>query len=264
MVLAIRAKKAGQALIAAVLLLNLASLCARVARYFWGYEGLLGPLRLLDAGDENTIPTWFSSAQLLLCSLLLAAIALAQKRSGGRYRRRWGVLSLIFVLLSVDEAASMHEALGAGLERLLAATTGFDPAGLVSSFWVVPAAALTLVFLLAYLGFIAHLPRTTRRLFLLAGALFVLGAIGMEMLEAQVISASGDEASFESARGLAKMVVGLLTSAEETFEMLGVAVFVYALLEHIGSCVGDMSIRVRVDEQGGRRPQRSGFEGGSR
>ena len=248
MVLVIYAKTIGRALVAAVLFINFASLCARVAKYAWGYEGLLRPLRLLDAGDENTIPTWFSSAQLLLCSLLLAAIALAQKRSGGGYWRHWGVLSLIFVLLSVDEAASMHEALGAELERLLAATIGFDPAGLVSSFWVVPAAAFTLVFLLAYLGFIAHLPGTTRRLFLLAGALFVLGALGMEMLEAQVVSASGDEADFESARGLAKIVVGLLTSAEETFEMLGVTVFVYALLEHIGSCLGALSVRVRVDE----------------
>jgi hypothetical protein len=231
-----------------VLLINLASLCARVARYAWGYEGLLKPLRLLDAGDENTIPSWFSSAQLLLCAFLLAAIALAQKRSGGRYRRHWGVLSLIFVLLSVDEAASMHEALGAELERLLAASAGFDPGGLISFFWVVPAAALTLVFLLAYLGFIAHLPGSTRRLFLLAGALFVLGALGMEMLEAQVVFASGDEAGLEGARGLAKVVVGLLTSAEETFEMLGVAVFVYALLGYIGSCVGDISVRVRIDQ----------------
>jgi len=246
-VLAIYAKTIGRALITAVLLINIASLAARVAKYAWGYEGLLKPLRLFDAGDENTIPTWFSSAQLLLCSFLLAAIAVSQKRSGGRYRRHWGVLSLIFVLLSVDEAASMHEAMGAELERLLAATTGFNPGGLIAFFWVVPAAAFTLVFLLAYLGFIAYLPRTTRRLFLLAGALFVLGALGMEMLEAQVIFASGVEARFESARGLPKIVVGLLTSLEETFEMLGAAVFVYALLGYIGSCVGDISVRVHKD-----------------
>ena len=246
--LAIHAKTIGRALITAVLLINIASLAARVARYAWGYEGLLKPLRLFDAGEENTIPTWFSSSQLLLCSFLLAAIALAHKRSGGRYRRHWGILSLIFVLLSVDEVASMHESLDAELERLLAATTGFDPGGPISSFWVVPAAAFTLVVLLAYLGFIAHLPRTTRRLFLLAGALFVLGALGMEMLEAQVVFASGDEAGFESARGLAKIAVGLLTSAEETFEMLGVTVFVYALLGYIGSCVGDIIVRVRIDE----------------
>jgi hypothetical protein len=70
----------------------------------------------------------------------------------------------------------------------------------------------------------------------------------MEMLEAQVVFASGDEAGLEGARGLAKVVVGLLTSAEETFEMLGVAVFVYALLGYIGSCVGDISVRVRIDQ----------------
>ena len=248
MVLAIHAKTVGRALITAVLLINFASLAARVARYAWGYEGVLKPLRLLDAGAENTIPTWFSSAQLLLCSVLLAAIAVAQKRSGGGYGRHWGVLSLIFVLLSVDEEASIHEALGATLERLLAATTGFEPGGPISFFWVVPAAAFTLVVLLAYLRFIVHLPGATRRLFLLAGALFVLGALGMEMLEAQVVSASGSGADFENARGLAKIVVGLLTSVEETFEMLGVTLFVYALLAYIGSYMGDISVRVHVDK----------------
>lgn len=245
--LAIHAKTIGRTLIAVVLLINLASLCARVARYFWGYEGLLKPLRLLDAGDENTIPTWFSSAQLLLCSLLLAAIALAQSRRGGPYGRHWGALSVIFALFSLDEAASIHEALGKQLERLLGTTAGFEPGGLVSSFWVVPAAALALVVLVAYLGFIAHLPRTTRRLFLFAGALFLSGALGMEMLEAQVVSAYGGEAGLEGARGLPKVAVGLLTSVEELLEMLGVAVSVYALLDYVGSCVGDISVRARID-----------------
>jgi len=42
--------------------------------------------------------------------------------------------------------------------------------------------------------------------------------------------------------------VGLLTSVEETFEMLGVTLFVYALLAYIGSYMGDISVRVHVDK----------------
>jgi hypothetical protein len=246
-VITIYAKTIGRALITAVLLITLASLAARVAKYAWGYEGLLQPLRLFDVGEESNIPTWFSSLQLLLCSVLLAAIAVAQKRRGGRYGLHWGVLSLIFMLLSLDEGATIHEAMGQELERLLGSTTGFEPGGLISFFWVVPGAAFMLVVLLAYLRFLAHLPGSTRRLFLLAGALFVLGALGMEMLSAQVVSASGGEADWESVSGLPKIVVGLQTSVEEMLEMLGVAVFAYALLAYMGSYVEGISVRVRIE-----------------
>jgi hypothetical protein len=64
------------------------------------------------------------------------------------------------------------------------------PGGAIAFFWVVPGTAFVFIVLLAYLRFLAHLPQTTRRLFLLAGALFVLGSLGLEMLTAQVVSSS--------------------------------------------------------------------------
>jgi hypothetical protein len=247
LVLAIFAKRIVRVLIMVVLFLTLAGLLARVAEYAWGSEGLLRPLTLFDVGAESNIPTWFSSLELLLSSVLLAAIALASKRGGGRYGRHWGVLSLIFLLLSVDEGASIHEAMGVALERLLHNSTGFEASGFISFFWVVPGAAFVLVVALAYLRFLAHLPRSTRRLFIVAGALYVGGALGIEMLEAQVISVFGGEAN---GGGLSKIVVGLLTDVEEMFEPLGVAVFVYALLAYMGAYAGNIHVRVRIDKPG--------------
>jgi hypothetical protein len=209
LVLAIFAKRIVRVLIMVVLFLTLAGLLARVAEYAWGSEGLLRPLTLFDVGAESNIPTWFSSLELLLSSVLLAAIALASKRGGGRYGRHWGVLSLIFLLLSVDEGASIHEAMGVALERLLHNSTGFEASGFISSFWVVPGAAL--------------------------------------MLEAQVISVFGGEAN---GGGLSKIVVGLLTDVEEMFELLGIAVFVYALLAYMGAYAGNIHVRVRIDKPG--------------
>src|SRR5829696_328139 len=172
MVLAIYAKKIVRAIIIAVLLITLVSFVARVAMYRWGVEGYLQPLRIFDVGEERSIPTWFESIQFLLCSILLAVVTVAKRRRNDRYSLHWGVLSIIFLLLSLDEVASIHEAIGHQSARLLHSVTGFTPGGAIKFFWVVPGTIFVVIVLLAYLRFLADLPRSTRRLFLFAGALF--------------------------------------------------------------------------------------------
>src|SRR5918995_2641499 len=259
MVLAIYAKTIVRTIIIAVMFITLAGLAARFALYMWGDVRLLEPLRLFNVGDERNIPTWFESILFLLCSILLAVVTVAKKRRNDRYRLHWGVLSIILLLLSLDEVASIHEAIGQQSERLLHSITGLTPGGAISFFWVVPGTIFVVVVLLAYLRFLADLPRSTRRLFLFAGALFVLGALGLEMLTAQVMSSSGSIANWvasssggmvgqESASAIPKILKGLQTCVEEMFEMLGLTAFVYALLAYISSYVEDISVRVRIDK----------------
>ena len=126
----------------------------------WGVEGYLHPLRIFDVGEERSIPTWFESIQFLLCSILLAVVTVAKKQRNDRYSLHWGVLSIILLLLSLDEVASIHEAIGQQSERLLHSITGFTPSGAISFFWVVPGAIFVVIVLLAYLRFLAHLPRS--------------------------------------------------------------------------------------------------------
>jgi hypothetical protein len=259
MELTIYAKKVVRAMIIAVLLITLVSFVARVAMYMWGVEGYLQPLRIFDVGEERSIPTWFESILFLLCSILLAVVTVAKKRRNDRYRLHWGVLSIILLLLSLDEVASIHEAIGQQSERLLHSITGLTPSGAISFFWVVPGTIFVVIVLLAYLRFLADLPRSTRRLFLFAGALFVLGALGLEMLTAQVMSSSGSIANWvasssggmvgqESASAIPKILKGLQTCVEEMFEMLGLTAFVYALLAYISSYIEDINARVRIDK----------------
>jgi len=259
MVLAIYAKTIVRTIIVAVLLITLAGLAARFILYMWGEVEFLQPLRIFDVGEERSIPTWFESIQFLLCSILLAVVTVATKQRNDRYSLHWGVLSIILLLLSLDEVASIHEAIGQQSERLLHYTTGLTPSGAISFFWVVPGAIFAVIVLLAYLRFLANLPQTTRRLFLFAGALFVLGALGLEMLTAQVVSSSGGIANWiESASGgivgqgsasaIPTILKGLQTSVEEMFEMLGLTAFVYALLAYISSYVEDISVGVRIDK----------------
>src|ERR687898_935604 len=259
MVLGIYAKTIVRILIIAVLLVTLAGLAARFAMYMWGQEGYLEALRIFDVGEERSIPTWFESIQFLLCSILLAVVAVAKKQRNDRYILHWSVLSIILLLLSLDEVASIHEAIGQQSERLLHSVTGFTPGGAIKFFWVVPGTIFVIIVLLAYLRFLADLPRSTRHSFLFAGALFVLGALGLEMLTAQVMSSSGSIANWvasssggmvgqESASAIPKILKGLQTCVEEMFEMLGLTAFVYALLAYIRSYIEDINVRVRIDK----------------
>ncbi len=261
MELAIRTKTVVRALIIAVLLLTLAGLAARFALYVLGDEAFTRPLRLFDVGEERSIPTWFESMQFMLCSVLLAVVAVYKRQRSERYRLHWGVLSLILLYMSLDEVATIHETMGAELQRLLHYLTGFTPGGAISYFWVVPGALFVLVVGLAYLRFLFDLPRDTRRWFVFAGAVFLLGALGLEMLSAQVASssgaiagwvasASGGSISQASAKAVPTILKGGQTSFEEMFEMLGLTALIYALLAYIRTYVEDITVRVRGDKSG--------------
>ncbi len=64
--------------------------------------------RLFDLDQEQNLPTWLSSVQFFgvaLCAVLLST------RSAGNAKLAWRVLAGIFVFLSIDELALLHEEL---------------------------------------------------------------------------------------------------------------------------------------------------------
>ena len=87
------------------------------------------------------------------------------------------------------------------------------------------AAPLVILFALVYLRFLLHLPAGTRNLFILAGGLYVGGAL--------IVDAVGANEWFQD-KGitLAYLATGTL---EELLEMQGVVVFIFALLRYLVS-----------------------------
>lgn len=182
-------------------------------------------------GQEQNIPTWYQSSTLLICCLLLALIAYGKREVHAPYARHWVALSIIFLLLSMDESASIHEKASAPV-RL-----GFGVDGFLYYAWVIPALILVLIFVLSYLQFLGHLPAKTRYLFLAAGAIYVGSAAGFELVEGKLDQASGlGILPGASANPLSQV----FANTEETLEMLGIAIFVYALLSYIGSQLRDV------------------------
>jgi hypothetical protein len=129
-----------------------------------------------DVGGEQTVGSWLSTVLLLLCALVLLQIGAAQRHRGAPYARHWLGLGIIFCGLSIDEAVSIHEMTIRPVHNLLGTSGVFLYA------WVIPAIAFVAAVGVAYLGFLRHLEPAFRLRFVLAGALFVGGAVGFEML----------------------------------------------------------------------------------
>ena len=216
------------------LYLSIQSIVGKAIEYAVGMNNtwfIYNMVKLFNVNREGNIPTWFASTMLLACAVLLVLIALAVRRQRGRYGRHWRGLALIFLYLTVDEAAAIHEKLTIPLQESLGAS------GYVYFAWVLVGLPFAVVVGLLYVRFLLHLPGRTRTLFLIAGALYVGAALGIEAIGANRWFA-------DDGTSLAYSAIG---TVEELFEMLGVVVFIYALMEHLRSLVGDLRVTIGTE-----------------
>lgn len=220
-----------------VLGLTGANLIVQIAKFFFGYSHLWGLSRLFDVNGENNIPTWYSSTTLLLCALLLWVIAEVKHHHGDRYTRHWKGLSIIFMLLSLDETASLHDLLNP-------LGTAVNASGFFLFIWVVPGIIFVLSVLLFYWRFLMNLPAKTRYLILLSGVIYVFGAIGLEMIGGNYFDQFVQDDLAAYASGWDGMTMALFLAVEELLEMMGILVFVAALLSYISVDLQDIHTRV--------------------
>lgn len=182
-------------------------------------------VRLFYVGRDLSLASWYSALVLVLASILLLTIAIAIRASEyPRYVRRWAILAAIFAYLSCDEMLRLHERMADTVLRPALDSLGFIPTGVLSYPWVIVYAPLVALFVLAYFGFWRTLPVRIRKLFLIAGAMFVGGALGVELFNAYHDQAGGSEPL---------VIVG--THIEEMLEMGGIIVFVYALMAYLAA-----------------------------
>lgn len=130
-----------------------------------------------NADDEFSIANWYSAVGLLFAAFTLGVVALIKRQRGLAYAGHWVGLAVIFVGLSVVETTVINDRLVRPSQELFSPTSGFLSFG-----WVIPGMILVAIFGLSYLRFFFDLPGRTRWLFLLAGGLYVGGALGFEML----------------------------------------------------------------------------------
>jgi hypothetical protein len=95
-----------------------ANITGIISKFYFNHGQVYGLVPLFDFNTEANIPTFYSSLALISCSILLAFIFLAHKRQGSSYKP-WRGLSIIFLFLSIDEIATIHEWVNDPIQQLL-------------------------------------------------------------------------------------------------------------------------------------------------
>jgi hypothetical protein len=156
--------------------------------------------QLFDLDEENNLPTWFSSFLLLNSSLVMYLVARINRDRGYFH---WMLLSVGFLVLSIDEVAGIHESIHTAID--------FN--------WAYAGGILVLALGLSFIPFLLSLNRRLAILFVISGLIYVTGIIGVELLSEDM-----DEDS---------MAYGFATAVEEGLEMLGALLFLAVNLEEL-------------------------------
>jgi len=212
---------------AGVGLLTAASLIGQYSTYFLGDGHLYTFVPQFNLDREMNVPTWFSSFLFLFSALLLHSVYRRENSAGRPFVSRWRLLAGVFVFLSVDEISAIHETL---VESLRGA---FHAGGYLYFAWVIPGAGFVVLLAVILWGWFRSLPKAVRVAFGLAAAVFLAGALGLEMVGGNYVLLHGRD-HFEYA---------LLANLEEALEMSGLVLFIMGLLKMLGPVAPPPSVQ---------------------
>lgn len=189
------------------------------ATEWWSY------LNLLALDGEQTLPAWFSSMMMAGSAVLCFVASRSSRRFDDGNQRAWLALALIFLAMSFDEVASVHERVGATVQKT------FDFRGFLYFSWVVIVAPLLVLGAVGFARFLRRLPPPFGARILIAGLGYVTGALGCELIGAAI--ASDGERPFW---------FWVEVVAEELLEMSGLILFIGALLDYLAETSGTVTL----------------------
>jgi hypothetical protein len=190
---------------------------------------------LLSLSYEHNLPTWYAVILHAACACLLVMQGLSLRRGAparGAGPVPWLVLGGLFAFISMDELIQFHEA----------ASDWFDTGGVLYFGWIIPAGALVAALGLCYLPFLRALPARTRRRFIAAGVTFVSGALLMELPLGYWTERAGTD----------NLVYAGIDWLEETLELVGVSMFLLALLDIPGRAPARLHIDIDAPDADAR------------
>ncbi len=166
--------------------------------------------------DELSIPTWVSSViAMMAAGLAWHVFNLKQHK---KEKTAWALVFLAGLFISVDEVASIHELILQSLHIL--ADFGEGKQSWLSNAWLLVVPLILVGLVLSYRILKDNLPKQTLRNLSIAVAVYLLGAFVVEYLSIPM-----DKTKFGYRIGAVVL--------EETFEMVGLLLFLGFLMQHI-------------------------------
>lgn len=175
--------------------------------------------RKFNFDSERNVPAIFSGILHFTASFFLALIAFSRLTIKNR-RWFWGAISFVFLFLGLDEILVIHEKVAGNIGAL-------EDRGTFFYNWIIVYIGGLLALLFIFLKPLLSLPRKTLFKFLFAGFVFVFGATILEGIAGNIVFQR--ELAPEDVK--TEPIIFILATFEELFEMLGVSLFIYALLD---------------------------------
>lgn len=191
-----------------------------VLMYGFHHDNVYGLTTLFDVDGERNVPTFFSFTIIMFAVGLLAYITAHQPRNAKPHRAYWAGLVFVFTFIAFDEGFELHERIA----RF--AATWVNAHELSVYAWLIPYGIGCLAFVIVYVRFLKQLQREDKLNILLAGIVYVAGAAGAEMIGAAYVHV------FHTEHALG---YDIESAIEESLEMAGVILFIYALLRYIAT-----------------------------
>lgn len=131
--------------------------------------------QMFDIGRESNVPTFVNTVLLVAVASFAAGLAVF-RRADRDVRRALSWVSAVIAMLAVDEATGLHERFGAPAGRWME-RVGID---WPTYAWLVPGLVVVCVGGVVTAKVARGLPTVLARRLVIAGAVFVCGALGME------------------------------------------------------------------------------------
>ena len=218
-------------LLAGVIFFTVVSTGIQICKYVFDYRD--DWMKLFNLDRELNFPTWYSALMLGFCAILLKIIAVGKKQQSDRYTKDWQLLSVIFWWLAIDEVASIHEIL-----IIPDVSEALNLPWFLHSMWVIPGVVFVIWFARRYSNFVRHLPADSRRDFVVAACIYIGGALILEMLGSHFAESIGQQ----------HIVYAAIATVEELLEMIGIVLFIRALLYYLKRWAKRLNLHLDISE----------------
>lgn len=179
-----------------------------------------------DFDDENSLPTWYSQAILL--AIGISSVVASFLDTSTIKRTTWRLLAAVGLLLSIDEVSGIHELV---LQAIHLSTFNESAPTLMSNAWV-----LLLPVILAVVGYIGYriarvFPRSFVKLCALGAVVFLSGAVFVDIItQSMMLSLFASQ--------------GLLVAIEESLEIMGSTLILYAIIRYIEQSFTPLIVKI--------------------
>lgn len=194
-------------------------------------------ISLFDMDNEASVPAIFSVLLLFSAACLLSLITILKWKNKEHYVISWAILAIGFLVMAMDEGASIHEKLMPIMHMIL----GDNLPSIFFFPWVIPAILAIAIIAPFFIKFIINLPAKTKILFVISALIYLGGALGIELVSGY----------YAGIYGMKNFGFNVIATFEEIMEMVGIILFIRSLQAYIRDNYGSILFKF------GRAPQSS-------